>query len=498
MKTHARIIPPLVAILSLCSSAALAQTPTPTWPGGGSCGSPNVNCIPAVINGNWAALRRMADQSNSELACYDPANVAQTSCPSGGGTGCLTITMNSQSETCYDGDGHNGTSFNYTSDMMMTYPFNFLYGTVEARIKFGRGWPAFWMLGGDAAAKTGCQISNLITAESIFTCNWSSNAADSAEIDIAEFTDGDGYGSTSHHVFINGTGHDCGGNNIAPDAISAFHTYRMTWSPGSLSFTIDGGTASGCTTAGDGVPVPSHPMFLMINDTLSNSNSSVPPSFPQVTTVDYVRVWDQTGNLIFDDEFGDAPPAPTPTPTPLSCASGSLLGSTKLSVANNSDPPGDERLSLSGAWQVASLAPAIDPVANGFYFEVLDQNGATIFQRQVPGGMAPNRTAAGWRVNRAGTRWTFVDPTGSAAGGITRVTVSQGSAKVPGQFRFTVKGRKNNFQVAASQLPVQVMAVLGGAAQTAAGQCAKGAFNAMGGTPPACTLSSSGDILRCR
>jgi hypothetical protein len=32
-----------------------------------------------------------------------------------------------------------------------------------------------------------------------------------------------------------------------------------------------------------------------------------PAAFPQTIQVDYVRVWDVSGKLIFSDEFGGAP-----------------------------------------------------------------------------------------------------------------------------------------------------------------------------------------------
>ena len=291
------------------------------------------------------------------------------------------------------------------------------------------------------------------------------------------------------------------------NAISDFHVYSMTWMPGSVTFAVDGVPAN-CSHTGSAVP--SHPMFIIINDTLSQSNGSVPPSFPQVTTIDYVKVTDMNNQVIFFDDFTGAPPPLTPTltatltptrtplPTPLTCDSASQLASARLVISNNGDPPADEGFSLRGGWQVTTSTPAIDPGANGFSFDVLDQNGALIFARRVPGGLAPTQGATGWRVNSRGRRWRFLDPTGSVADGITRVSISQPS---PGQVRFAVRGRRSNFQVAASQLPVQVMVVLGEEAQAAAGQCARGVFNATGGLPPhaACrhpgTLSSAAEPI---
>ena len=360
MQAPARIYPPLVVLLLLRSSAVLAQTPTPsTWPGGGGCGSPNANCIPAVINGNWAALRRAADLGNSELTCYDPANAVQSG-------GLLNITLTNTPQTCYYGSQSGPINQGYTSDMIMTWPFNFLYGTVEARIKFGRGWPALWLLGGNAAAQTGCQSSNVISAENILTCNWDLDSSDSAEIDIAEFYEPAGYGSTSHHVFNHG-GNDCGFSNVSPAADQAFHVYRMTWLPSSLSFTVDGTNPVGCT----GSFVPSHPMFLMINDTLSTTNNSIPPSFPQVTSVDYVRVWDQSGALIFDDEFSGVTqtntPSPTGTPTPTTApivTSTATVASTLTPIARPTATPSPIAGTVTIWGPTATPGNAADPDAS--------------------------------------------------------------------------------------------------------------------------------------
>jgi len=488
----------VTAILSLSSIAARA-----TLPGLGSCGSPdNVNCVPVFVNGNWAALRRAADLSNGELACYDPANTVQSD-------GMLSITLRQESQTCAEGSLADPVQRNYTSDMIMSYPFNFLYGTVEARIKFGRGWPALWLLGGNATAQTGCQVSNILSAESIFSCDWDSDASDSAEIDIAEFYESDNGGAynwAGHNMFSNG-GHSCGQPMPSGNAYSDFHVYSMTWTPGEVTFAVDGVPAN-CSHTGSAVP--SHPMFIIINDTLSQTNNSIPPSFPQVTTIDYVKVTDMNNQVIFFDDFAGAPPTPPPTstptatatptspPTPLTCGSASQIASARLVISNNGDPPADERLSLRGAWQLATLTPAIDPSADGFGFDVLDQNGAVIFSRRVPAGLAPNQGAAGWRVSGRGRRWRFSDRTGSVAGGITRVSISQPSADVPGEVRFSVRGRGSNFHVAASQVPVQAVIVLGGATQAAVGQCATAAFNATGGPRPACQLSPAGDALKCR
>jgi len=104
----------------------------------------------------------------------------------------------------------------------------FLYGYIEARIKFPVGsgnWPAFWMLGSN-----------------ITSIGW----PNSGEIDIAE-----GFGNaktkTSSAVHYSTTGSGCCDNHlydyvkydIGQDYSADFHTYGLAWLPNEISFYVD-------------------------------------------------------------------------------------------------------------------------------------------------------------------------------------------------------------------------------------------------------------------
>lgn len=91
-----------------------------------------------------------------------------------------------------------------------------------------------------------------------------------------------------------------------------------------------------------------------------------------------------------------------------------------------------------------------------------------------PGGLP---SAPGWRLNGAGTKWTFKDSSGALAGGISKVIVSDRTANAPGLYRFTIVGKTSDFQVAAGEVPVSLLVVFG----SAPGQCATIAFNSDGG-----------------
>ena len=176
--------------------------------------------------------------------------------------------------------------------------------------------------------------------------------------------------------------------------------------------------------------------------------------------------------------------SPTPTPT-VECASGVLIARARMRVSKNADPAGDERLTLQGE---VTLAPAIDPVANGFRFKVADTNGVPLYSFVVPPGLLPGPGVAGWTVNRSLTKWTYKNGTP-----IGRVTITDRSSQTPGLYKFKVTGKDGDFQVKALEVPVQLVVVLG----PGAGQCATRAFNPAGGSAPTCELKSGGNALSC-
>jgi DNA-binding beta-propeller fold protein YncE len=185
----------------------------------------------------------------------------------------------------------------------------------------------------------------------------------------------------------------------------------------------------------------------------------------------------------------------TPTATPL-CAGPPVIDNPHLTISRNGNPIGDERLSARGRIQVTRIVPAIDPVANGFTFAVTDALGKVVFSRTVPVGLAPKTTAPGWHRNSRNTRWTFHDPSGTLAGGITSVVVSVRPNIAPGVFSFTVKGT-GAFQLLPGQVPAQLVAVFGTGPQDAAGQCGTRLFNPDTAPTPSCKLNLGGDLVSC-
>jgi hypothetical protein len=193
------------------------------------------------------------------------------------------------------------------------------------------------------------------------------------------------------------------------------------------------------------------------------------------------------------------PPGPSATPTPTigtQCSSAILIDKAKVRVARNDLPAGDEKLTLKGEL-VVSTVPAINPIANGFSFDIVDRDtGVVLISRVVPGGASPGSGVPGWTVNSAQTRWTFKDSTGFFADGITKVIVKDKSNRTPGLFQVKVKGKDGAFRFTKEK--VELVFVLGGPAQAAAGQCGTRPFSVSTAPKPNCKLSSSGKSIRCK
>ena len=209
--------------------------------------------------------------ANGELEYYTdrPSNVALD------GNGDLLITALQES---YMGA-------NYTSGRINTAgKFEQTYGRFEARMKlpFGQGlWPAFWLLGNNIA-----QV------------NWPA----CGEIDIMENV---GRDPTHSGGFMHGPGYSgsspFGGQyTLAGGFSSDFHVFAAEWETGVVRFYVDDNLYQTVTTADLAARDPSlvwvydHPFFIILNVAVGGGYPGSPDNttmFPQLLTVDYVRVY---------------------------------------------------------------------------------------------------------------------------------------------------------------------------------------------------------------
>jgi DNA-binding beta-propeller fold protein YncE len=183
---------------------------------------------------------------------------------------------------------------------------------------------------------------------------------------------------------------------------------------------------------------------------------------------------------------------PTVTGMPAAdCTGGGVIQKAKLRLVRNGAPAGDEQLTVKGEFVMATGAPTLDPIANGFTVRLVDRaTNTTVLSRFVP----PGAGSPGW--SGAAPRWKFTDREhATSAGGIIRARVKDRGSRAPGLVSFRIRGKDADFQLATDALDLVVIA--GGAAQGAAGQCGRVQFAPGGAGEPACLFSSGNTVLRC-
>lgn len=204
---------------------------------------------------------------NNELQYYtagDNVNIAN---------GILTITAKKE----------NRETNLYTSSRLVTRgKGDFLYGRFEIRAKLptGRGtWPAIWMLPTDFAYG-----------------NW----PNSGEIDIMEHV---GYDQNRVHItvhtgaFNHSINTQKGNSKVIPTASTAFHNYRVDWTPYAVRGYIDNDLVFEFVNNGQGFKAwPFDKRFHLLLNIAVGGNwggaQGVDPNvFPTAMEIDYVRVY---------------------------------------------------------------------------------------------------------------------------------------------------------------------------------------------------------------
>lgn len=159
-----------------------------------------------------------------------------------------------------------------------------------------------------------------------------------------------------------------------------------------------------------------------------------------------------------------------------------------LSIKKVLPPPGDDSLNFKGTVAVQpSIGAQIDPLAGGVTVR-LRNAGATFMETLIPGGAYDPVTKTGWKVNRSATQWTFVGPMTGAPDGITKVVVSDHSARTPGVWTFAVTGKHGNYAIGTDVAADLVLPGDGG--------CFAAIFSAVPPAHPSCLLSKT--TLKCK
>ncbi len=184
--------------------------------------------------------------------------------------------------------GADGVKRNYTSARLKTAgKFSQAYGRFEARIKVPSGqgmWPAFWMLGDD-----------------IEKAGWPA----CGEIDIMENI---GKEPSTIHGSIHGPGYTGSDGIEAAYKLPAtrrfaddFHIFAIEWEPNAVRFYVDDDlyvTRTRSDLRAGWKWVFDHTFFLILNLAVGGDwpgNPDATTVFPQTMLVDYVRVYQKSG-----------------------------------------------------------------------------------------------------------------------------------------------------------------------------------------------------------
>jgi beta-glucanase (GH16 family) len=204
--------------------------------------------------------------SNEELELYFEDNVDVED-------GVLTLEAREEKTVDKDGD-----EYAYTSGMVTTAApryeedarYAFTYGYVEARLRLpqGRGlWPAFWLL--PARQESRPEIDVLETL---------GHRPDRAEL---------------HYHYVDGDGEEQSVGSQFDDedlADGDWHTYAVDWSPGRITWVIDGRARYEVT----GDEVSDEAMYLVLNLAVGGEWPGSPDEtteLPAAVEADWIRVW---------------------------------------------------------------------------------------------------------------------------------------------------------------------------------------------------------------
>lgn len=190
-----------------------------------------------------------------------------------------------------------GVTKQYTSARLNS-KFAFTYGRVEVRAKMPTGhgtWPAIWMLGKNISER-----GAYWETQGFGTTSWPA----CGELDILEhwgrnqnYVQSAIHTPSSHGATINH-----GGQYIA-SASTDFHIYSMDWNPQRMVFSVDGMEHySYDPVVKDANTWPfDEDLYLLLNVAIE---SGIDANFTEsAMEVDYVRIYNSAGQLIWSDEF---------------------------------------------------------------------------------------------------------------------------------------------------------------------------------------------------
>jgi len=163
---------------------------------------------------------------------------------------------------------------------------------------------------------------------------------------------------------------------------------------------------------------------------------------------------------------------------------------SKLVVQKINTPPGDDKFTYGGQ-AIVPTAPVVNPVVNGARIVLLDKDQAVLLDAIIPGGAYDKNTKIGWKVNKKGDAWTYVNRGLSPIAGVTGVSFKKSPA-VSGLFKWTVRGKNASLAITPADLPLWATFVIDSpTAET--GQCAETRFGV-----GVCRLNPTASTVSCK
>jgi beta-glucanase (GH16 family) len=245
---------------------------------------------------NWSPMTTTQYGFRNEPGCYvdSPSAIAVS-----GGTLKLTTRPAATPFTCADPLHGNYTATYTSGSVTSSGKFAQRYGSFSVRAKFS------------AATVAGLQSSLWM---------WPSNADKygpwplSGELDIAEeysvnadraipylhygYAPSSTVGTLLSNLGLTGTNIPTNDYCMITD-VNAFHTYTMTWAPGTITIQFDGNTCLVDRYVASGLPTPApfdQPFFVNLTQGFgvgANAPTAKTP-LPATTEIDYVRAWEQS------------------------------------------------------------------------------------------------------------------------------------------------------------------------------------------------------------
>jgi hypothetical protein len=146
---------------------------------------------------------------------------------------------------------------------------------------------------------------------------------------------------------------------------------------------------------------------------------------------------------------------------------------SKIVVQKINTPPGDDKL-VFGGQAILPASPTIDPLVNGMRVVIADKDALVLLDAIVPGGAYDKNTKVGWKVNKKGDAWTYVNRGASPIAGVTGISFKR-VASVPGLHKWTVRAKNAALPIGTGSVPLAGTIVVDSpTAET--GQCAETGF----------------------